>query len=54
MRKVDALVWDWLTSFLADENNLEESIRTVMEKRETEQVPKRERLKTDSRLTGKC
>ena len=46
MDKVDALVWDWLLSFLCDENNLEESLRTVMEKRIADQGPKRERLKT--------
>ena len=46
MGNVDALVWDWLLSFLGDENNLEESLRTVMEKRITDQEPKQERLNT--------
>jgi site-specific DNA recombinase len=46
MKKVDALVWGWLLSFLGDENNLEESLRTVMENRINDLEPKRERLKT--------
>lgn len=46
MRKVDTAVWGWVTSLLEDENNLDEGIRAMMEKRASEVVPKQERLNT--------
>src|SRR6185503_13957388 len=43
-------VWDWVVSFLENENNLEDGIRAMMEKRASELEPKRERLNTVENL----
>jgi site-specific DNA recombinase len=53
MRRVDAAVWNWVTSLLEDEGNLDEGIRAMMEKRANELGPKQERLNTlESLLLG--
>lgn len=41
---VEAPVWDWLASLLADDANLEKGLRRMIERRETDLSPKRERL----------
>jgi site-specific DNA recombinase len=44
--RVDNAVWEWVTALLEDEDNLDEGIRAMMEKREKEWGPKQERLNT--------
>jgi site-specific DNA recombinase len=46
VRRVDNAVWHWVTSLLEDENNLDEGIRAMMERKEREWGPKKERLET--------
>jgi len=46
MKRVDNFVWSWITSLLEDENNLQDGIRTMIEKTEREWAPKQERLET--------
>ncbi len=54
MRKVDELVWNWLCSFLTNEEVLEQSIRTMIEKRDEELEPRQERLRTLENLLQKA
>lgn len=42
--KIEGIVWEWLSGLLADEQNLEYGIRRMVERRDTELVPKRNRL----------
>jgi hypothetical protein len=44
--RVDNAVWEWVTALLEDENNLDEGIRAMSEKKEREWGPKKERLDT--------
>jgi len=44
--RVDTAVWDWITTLLEDENNLDEGIRAMAEKRTRELGPTEERLST--------
>jgi site-specific DNA recombinase len=44
--RVDNAIWDWVTNLLQDEDNLDEGIRTMIEKRTREWEPKQERLNT--------
>jgi site-specific DNA recombinase len=44
--RIDTAVWEWVTSLLEDENNLDEGIRAMIEKKEREWGPKQERLGT--------
>ena len=51
-KRVDPVIWGWISSLLEDENNLDEGIRAIIEKRETELGPKKERVITiESLLT---
>ncbi|MFZ5904465.1 MAG: recombinase family protein [Chloroflexota bacterium] len=54
MRKIDELVWNWLCSFLTNEDVLEQSITTMIEKRDEELEPKQERLRTLENLLQKA
>lgn len=54
MRKIDELVWNWLCSFLTDEDVLEQSIATMIEKRSEDLEPKQERLRTLENLLQKA
>jgi site-specific DNA recombinase len=44
--RVDKAVWAWVTALLEDERNLDDGIRAMMEKKEREWQPKKERLDT--------
>ena len=43
---IDNAIWGWVTNLLQDEENLDEGIRAMIEKRTREWEPKRERLNT--------
>jgi site-specific DNA recombinase len=44
--RIDTAVWEWVTALLEDESNLDEGIRAMMERKEREWEPKKERLET--------
>ena len=45
-KRVDSVIWEWVRSLLQDENNLDEGIRAMIERRAIELGPKKERLDT--------
>lgn len=53
MARVDCAVWDWLSSFLKDEESLSAGIQSLLQEREHQLEPKKERLSTvESLLSG--
>lgn len=54
MDKIDDMVWDWVSSFMTDEETLEVGIRTMIEQRKDELEPKQQRLKTLENLLLKA
>jgi site-specific DNA recombinase len=50
---VDGPVWEWVYNLLADEANLEAGLNQMLEQRELELTPKRERLATINQLYSK-
>jgi len=54
VHRVDTAMWEWVTAFLEDENNLDEGIRAMMEKRTREVGPMQERLETIENLLSQA
>ena len=52
--RVDTAIWSWITSLLEDENNLDEGIRTMVEKKTNQLGPKQERLHTIENLLSRA